>query len=97
MIAFASEASVGPRREPRTTIRVTGVLDVAQARRITEILKNAGGTGELHVDLRGTRDAHDAAVVALAQALKGRNAVILGLSRRQERLLDYVSEVLDAG
>jgi hypothetical protein len=74
---------------------VTGVLDMSEALRLADSLSLTVSSdgAELSVDLRSAREAHDAAVVALARALGLRNGSILGLSRHHERLLGYVGQL----
>lgn len=83
-------------REERTealrarTIRVTGVLDLAEALRLAPAIVDAPEGAEIHVDVRSARELHDTAVVALARAVARRNGTIVGLSRHHTTLLDYV-------
>jgi hypothetical protein len=81
------------RSRPAKTIRVTGVLDLREARRLVSSLRNTPEDVGLYVDVSSVREAHDAAVVALAQAVTRRNGVIVGLSRHHATLLGYVGQI----
>jgi len=93
MTARRKKSAVDGGSRPRRTIRVTGVLDMSEARRLAEALSLSSDGAELRVDLRSARETHDAAVVALARALGLHNGSILGLSRHHERLLGYVGQL----
>jgi hypothetical protein len=81
---------VDGRQGQAKTFRVTGVLDMSEARRLVEAVSTTANGAALSVDLRSARETHDAAVVALARALGARDVAIVGLSRHHERLLGYV-------
>ncbi len=72
---------------------MTGVLDMAEARRLGAAILDAPDGAGLQVDVRAAREAHDEAVVALAGAVARRNGTIVGLSRHHATLLGYVGQL----
>jgi hypothetical protein len=80
----------------KTVIRIDGVFDVPAARRLAEVLVDAG-YAEVRIDLTRVREFHDFGVALLAQSIASRTAptAVLGLQEHHLRLLRHLG--IDCG
>ncbi len=71
-----------------TEIRVAGVFDIAEARRVAAAVDEAR-FAEVRIDLTRVRECHDFALAVLCEILAGRRAptAIVGLGEHHRRLL----------